>query len=144
MTCKFVVGYDGSDEAKRALSFAVDRAREEGASIVVAYVLEWSPFSFLTPTELEERHQRRKDELARAQSVVIDPVVKELSDTGLTVEAIVRHGHVANTMNEIAQDIGAHQMFIGRQGEGSGGSRIFGSAMGALVQIAAVPCTIVP
>ena len=60
MSAKIVVGYDGSEASNRALEFAVERAREEGGSIVVAHVLEWSAYSFLTPSELEERHKRRK------------------------------------------------------------------------------------
>ena len=56
MSDKFVVGYDGSVSARRALEFAVERAKVQGGTIVLAHVLEWSPYSFLTPTELEERH----------------------------------------------------------------------------------------
>lgn len=144
MTCKFVVGYDGSEEAQRALEFALARAKDEGASLLVAYVLEWSQFSFLTPTELEERHARRKEEIARAETAVLAPVLAQLAESGLEVDAVVRHGHVANTLNEIAKSSGADQIFIGRKGEGSMGARIFGSAAGALVQISSVPCTIVP
>lgn len=144
MTCKFVVGYDGSEDAKRALSFAVDRAKDENATILVAHVLEWSQFSFLTPTELEERHKTRKQEIARAEDAILRPVAEQLAGSGLEVETVVRHGHVANTINEIAVSSGADQIFIGRMGEGSVGARLFGSVPGALVQIASVPCTIVP
>ncbi|WP_176234486.1 universal stress protein, partial [Marivita cryptomonadis] len=49
MSEKFVVGYDGSDVAKRALDFAVSRAQAQGGSILIVHVLEWSPYSFLTP-----------------------------------------------------------------------------------------------
>ncbi|MDV7145992.1 universal stress protein [Tropicimonas sp. TH_r6] len=144
MTCKFVVGFDGSEDAQRALDFALDRARNENASILVAHVLEWSQFSFLTPTELEERHKRRKEEIARAEEAVLRPVKERLAETGLEVETIIRHGHVANTINEIAVSNDADQIFIGRKGEGSVGARLFGSVPGALVQISSVPCTIVP
>ncbi|MDO6728195.1 universal stress protein, partial [Cognatishimia sp. 1_MG-2023] len=75
MSEKFVVGFDGSDAAKRALDFAVDRAKALGGSVVVAHVLEWSPYSFLTPTELEERHKRRREELERAETALMKPVV---------------------------------------------------------------------
>ena len=144
MTCKFVVGFDGSEDAQRALDFAIARARNENASILIAYVLEWSQFSFLTPSELEERHKRRKEEIARAEEVVVQPVVQKLSEAGLEVEAFVKHGHVADTINKIAKDQQADQIFVGRQGEGSMGARLFGSVPGALVQISSVPCTIVP
>ena len=45
------------------MEFAVARAKAQNASLTVAHVLEWSPYTFLTPEEIEERHARRTDEL---------------------------------------------------------------------------------
>lgn len=49
MSRKIVVGYDGSEASQRALDFAITRASAQGDSIIVAHVLEWSPYSFLYP-----------------------------------------------------------------------------------------------
>ena len=68
MSHKIVVGYDGSDSAGAALDFAMGVAKAHGGSVVVAHVLEWSPYAFLTPTEIEERHKRRTEELKRAEA----------------------------------------------------------------------------
>ena len=59
MSEKYIVGYDGSEAARRALDFALESAQSSGAEVLIAFVLEWSPYSFLTPNELEERHKRR-------------------------------------------------------------------------------------
>ena len=59
MTDIFVVGFDGSESGRAALTFAVEAARKNGGELLIAHVLEWSPYSFLTQTELEERHKRR-------------------------------------------------------------------------------------
>ena len=59
MSRKIVVGFDGSDASIRALDFAISRAQAQGDNILIAHVLEWSPYSFLTPSEVEERHRRR-------------------------------------------------------------------------------------
>ena len=59
MSKKFVVACDGSPAAGRALKFAIEQAKSGGASLLLVHVLEWSPYSFLTPEELEERHKRR-------------------------------------------------------------------------------------
>jgi nucleotide-binding universal stress UspA family protein len=56
MSEKYIVACDGSAASERALNFAVAHAQTTGASILIAHVLEWSPYSFLTPEELEERH----------------------------------------------------------------------------------------
>ena len=144
MSEKFVVGYDGSDAANRALDFAVGRARSQGASVLIAHVLEWSPYTFLTPTELEQRHKRRSEELARAEKALITPAVKRLESSGVAVETAIKYGHIANTLGEICTESGASQVFIGREGQDSLSARVFGSVAGSLVQTAPVPCTIVP
>ncbi|MFO7758629.1 MAG: universal stress protein [Roseovarius sp.] len=144
MSGKFVVGYDGSVPARRALDFAVERIRAQGGTIVLAHVLEWSPYSFLTPEELEERHKRRREEMERAKKAITSTVVAELEDAGLTVETEIRYGKTADILSRIAKEKNAVQIVIGRDGQSSLGARVFGSVAGALVQTAPVPCTIVP
>ncbi|BBU58864.1 hypothetical protein KU6B_51290 [Mameliella alba] len=144
MNDKFVVGYDGSEAARRALDFAMDRAAAQGATVVIAHVLEWSPYSFLTPTELEERHMRRKEELNRAEKSIITPAKAAVEGKGVPVETVLRYGHIADTLCEVADKMEAAQIFIGRNGHSRFGSRVFGSVAGSLVQTAPVPCTIVP
>lgn len=144
MAENIVVGYDGSESSKRALNFAVERAKEIGAPLVIAHVLEWSPYSFLTPTELEDRHRRRSEELHRAETALIAPVVKSLDSSGLTITTTLKYGHIAETLCKIATEHKASQIVIGRQGHSTMASRLFGSVAGSLAQIAPAPVTIVP
>ncbi|MBO9465542.1 universal stress protein [Tropicibacter sp. R15_0] len=144
MSQKIVVGYDGSDSAKAALAFAVDQAKTQGSSIVVAHILEWSPYSFLTPTEIEERHKRRGEELDRAEAAILAPAVAGLQDSGLAIETALKYGNIATTLGDIAKESGADQIVIGRNGEPGLSSRVFGSVAISLAQSAPVPVTIVP
>ena len=144
MSKKIVVGFDGSEASRRALDFAVERAALQDGAVVVAHVLEWSPYSFLTPTELEERHKRRTEELERAKTAVIDPVMKSLEGTKVRVSSAIRYGQIADTICAIAKDEDADQIFVGRNGDGGIAARVFGSVAGTLIQISPVPCTIVP
>lgn len=144
MAEKFVVGFDGSDAAKRALDFAIQRAQVTGGALVLAHVLEWSPYSFLTPTEIEERHARRKEEMARAERAILTPAREQVSAAGVPVEAVIKYGHVAETLVKLVKAESAVQIILGRDGNSSFGSRVFGSVAGSLVQISPVPCTIVP
>ncbi|MEI4194555.1 universal stress protein [Roseovarius sp. E0-M6] len=144
MPDKIVVGYDGSDGAKRALDFAVEKAKAQGGSIVVAHVLEWSPYSFLTPTELEERHMRRGEELSRAEEHVLSPVVDQLKGSGVEIDTALKYGNIADTLIAIAKEAKANQIVTGRQGESGLASRLFGSVAGSLAQSSPVPVTIVP
>ena len=144
MSEKYIVACDGSAASERALNFAVAHARTTGASILVAHVLEWSPYSFLTPEELEERHKRRGEELDRARKALLDPLVKSATEQGVKVDTVIKYGHVAETLVDIAEQEGATQMFIGRTGHSSIAARVFGSVAVTMAQIAPVPCTLVP
>ena len=144
MSDTIVVGYDGSPSADRALEFAAARAKSQGASVTVAHVLEWSPYTFLTPQELEERHARRTEELKRAESIVVAPVLEKLAALGVQASADIKYGHIADTICKIAKDANATQVVIGRTGHSSLTSRLFGSVAGTLAQASPVPVTIVP
>ena len=144
MTDSFLIGVDGSDSSRRAAEFAGAHAGAAGARLVVAHVIEWSPFSFNTPEENEERHRRREEELERANAQVLDPLVAQLKTAGIAVEGVVRHGHVAEVLAHLAKEFGASQIFVGRRGQSTISSLLFGSSAGTLVQIAPVPVTVVP
>ena len=144
MTDTFLLAVDGSEPAARAAEFAKMRAKAGKARIVVAYVIEWSPYSFNTPEENEERHKRREEEIAKAKSQVLDPLVASLQGEGLEVEGVVRHGNVSEVLSELAGENGACQIFIGRRGLSKVKAMLFDSVAGTLVQISPVPVTVVP
>lgn len=144
MSRKIVVGFDGSPASQRALDFAITRAKAQGDSIVIAHVLEWSPYSFLTPEELAERHKRRKNELERAEKAILAPMVARVEEQGVAVTTALKYGHIAETLVQIAKTEDAALIMIGRMGHSGLSSRIFGSVAGTLAQVAPVPVTIVP
>ena len=144
MTARYLVACDGSPASGRALKLAIAHAKTTGASVILAHVLEWSPYSFLTPEELEERHQRRQEELERAREALVDPLKAAVTDEGVEVEAVIRYGHVAETLVKIAGEEAAAQIFIGRTGHSGFAARVFGSVAATMAQLAPVPCTVVP
>lgn len=144
MSRKIVVGFDGSEASLRALDFAITRAQAQGDNILIAHVLEWSPYSFLTAAEVEERHRRRTEELQRAETAILTPVVRRVQEAGIPVATTIRYGHIAETLCRIARDEGAAMIFIGRMGDSGFASRIFGSVAATLAQVAPVPVVIVP
>ncbi|MFD2740528.1 universal stress protein [Sulfitobacter aestuarii] len=140
-----IVGLDGSEAGARALAFAKDRARLiSDARIVLCYVIEWSPFSFQTPEENEQRHKRREEELALAHERVIDPAVKAAEAEGFDVSGLVKHGDVAEILEDVAQKNRASQIVVGRLGARGIKERLFGGVTGRLVATASVPVTIIP
>ena len=110
----------------------------------MCYVVEWSPWTFQTPEENEERHMRREEEIKRAHERILDPAARAARDEGLAVEDHVAHGDAAEILNRIADERGAEQIIIGRVGAYGLRERVFGGVSGRLVATATVPVTIVP
>jgi nucleotide-binding universal stress UspA family protein len=139
-----LVGVDCSGCSDRALDYAAKRAEQSKLQLIVAHVIEWSPFSFNTPQENEVRHKRREDELERAHDEIVDPVVSDLRKQGLYARGVIRHGHPAETLNELAREFGATNIIIGKTGSSRIKTQLFGSVANTLVQISDLPVTVVP
>lgn len=141
---KLVIGLDGASTGDKALAFAKEMAsKTENCELIVVYVIEWSPFSFQTAEENAERHKRREEEIAVAMERVVNPAVTSLTDAGLSARAIVRHGDVADTIDNIAVKEGASQIVVARASAGGLTTRLFGSSTANLVMNARVPVTVV-
>ena len=139
----FLLAVDGSPGSENATAFAASRAKMGDAKIIVAYVIEWSPYSFNTPEENDMRHKRREEELDSARSLV-HPTAESLKKEGITVETIVRHGHTANVSIDLAERNDVAQIFVGRSGSDGIKARFFGSVASRLAQASPVPVTVVP
>lgn len=144
MSDKILVALDGSEGGKRALKAAVNHAKLTKSGLVLTYVIDWTPYSFHTPEELAERHKRRESEIQRANDSVLHPETAALKNSGLSVESVVRHGKIAETLVDLAKEHGVSQIYIGKLGESRMRSMIFGSVTAALVQTSSVPVTVVP
>lgn len=139
-----LVGLDCSECSERALDYAAAWAESADLDLIITHVIQWSPFSFTTPQENEERHKRREAELARAHAEIIDPVVDRLRHRGLRVRGVIRHGHPAETLCEVAEELGATHIVIGKTGTSRIRAQLFGSVANSLVQISKRPVTVVP
>lgn len=141
---KILVALDGSDCGNRALEKAVNHAKLTDSSLILAYIIDWSPYSFNTPEENEQRHKRRESEISRAQASILDPEASALEKSGLEIKTVVRHGKIAPTLVHLTTEHDVSQIYIGRIGESRMQSMIFGSVTVALVQASPVPVTVVP
>lgn len=144
MSRVLLAGVDCSSCSNRALQYAADRAEVSKGQLIVVHVIDWSPFSFNTPQENEERHKRRETELERARTEIIEPVVSELREKGVFARGIIRHGHPAETLSSVAEEFGATNIIIGKTGSSRIKTQLFGSVANTLVQISGIPVTIVP
>ena len=144
MTTKLVVGLDGHATGEKALEYGKRMAKLIGdCEIVIAYVIEWSPFSFQTPEENAERHKRREEEIILAMERVVAPAEALLKKEGVAGHGVVRHGSVPDVLDQIAQEEKAELIIVCRSSDGGFVSRIFGGSTAALVMNASVPVTVI-
>jgi nucleotide-binding universal stress UspA family protein len=139
-----LVGIDCSECGDRAVEYAIQQARLTQARLIIAHIIEWSQFSFSTVEENAQRHKRREEEIRRAHAEIIDPIVEKLTAEGLEVEGMVRHGHVADTLDRLARKHGVTNIILGRNGESRFKKKMFGSVGSHLVQAAECAVTVVP
>ena len=144
MTQCMLLAVDGSQGGDRALEYSIAQVKDRGIKLVVAYDIEWSPYSFNTPEENAERHKRREGEISRAKKTIIDPAMEKLAGHNIKAESIVRHGAPVETLNELAKKHDVDQIVIGRRGQSGIKSLLFGSVAGSLIQTSEVPITFVP
>ena len=139
-----LVGIDGTEENRRAVDYAVNWAKRSKAKLILVYVIKWSPYSFQTAEENEQRHKRREEELQLVNERVLEPMLEPLAYEGLEITGLVRHGQVADSLIYIAKKHGATEIVVGRIGEKSLKTLIFGSVVAKLIQLSHIPVTIVP
>ena len=88
MSSKIVVGLDGGEAGDRALAYASDLAKLIGeCELVLAFVIEWSPYTFQTAEENEQRHKRREEEISQAKSKIVTPAVERATSNGMSAAA---------------------------------------------------------
>lgn len=139
----YLVGFDDTAAARRAVDFALERAKDTGGSLLLLYVLEWSPYSFLTNEEIAERKGRRKAELTRAEELT-KPAAEKVRNEGVECETLVRFGNAAELLCEVAVEKDACEILVGRTGDSPFKGRLLGSLVVNLAQASPVPLTVVP
>jgi nucleotide-binding universal stress UspA family protein len=139
-----LVGVDSGDASTRAVEFAVEATRGTDAELVIAHVIHWSPFTFNTPSDNEERPRKRAEEIEQARTAVVNPMVALAQESGHQVHHEIRHGQPARTLIALAKEAGASQIVVGRTGDSGFTEAVFGSVVGRLAQTSPVPVTVVP
>lgn len=141
---EILVGVDRSEQSRRAVEFAADRAQQLDRTVLVVHVIPWSPFSFNTPEDNEHRSTRREEEIAAARDQIVDPMAALVREKGVQVEALIQHGDPVDTLIEIANQRASDHIVLGRTGDSRVKRVLFGSTPSHVVQLATVPVTVVP
>lgn len=144
-----LVGVDHSEPSRRALEFALKRAQVNDWRVCVVHVVNWSRWHDVpTLPELQQRPVKAKEERKAVKKNLLDPLLSEMAQAGLTqgltVEASVHFGRPSEVLSELAESKGHDVIVVARTGDSNLKQAIFGSTASRLVQHAPVPVIVVP
>jgi nucleotide-binding universal stress UspA family protein len=125
-----VVGYDGSDCAKRALDRAVQLS-ENGSKVQVVAAVHVLPQvkGSVSPVDTIEEEDRERD---------LDEAASLLEQAGVEASTVLVHGDPARAITQCAEDAGADLVVVGTHGRGTIGRALRGSVSVGLLHHA--PC----
>ncbi|MBU4189645.1 MAG: universal stress protein [Candidatus Thermoplasmatota archaeon] len=129
-----LVGYDGSESAKKALEKAVTLIKENDELIVVSVVPSFDGREFtIIDSELSA---------ANAQSKV-NSAIAGLKEKGINIIGIVREGDIADEILKIGKEMKCDLIVIGHKGVSKIGKFMLGSVAEKVVRYASRPVLVV-
>ncbi|MFZ0378410.1 MAG: universal stress protein [Solirubrobacteraceae bacterium] len=132
---RIVVGFDGSDHARKALA----RAAEIANGATVAVVSATSPSTFMRDPGVSKEDPA--DVEARTQA--LDEARKYLEEKGITGQYITGHGNPADVIVAEAEDSGADLIIVGTRGHNAARRVVLGSVSTNVVHHATVDVLVV-
>jgi nucleotide-binding universal stress UspA family protein len=133
-----VHGNDGSEPAFRALSLAIDLARQSGAALHMVSVEE---ISYL-PDAIEEVREETATAARRFHGVL--QRARSLAEQGrIPLTTHVLAGHPVRTIVDLATKLGADLLVIGATGHSQLYERMVGSRADRIVHLAPCPVLVV-
>jgi nucleotide-binding universal stress UspA family protein len=127
-----VVGYDGSEESKRALDRAAALGRQ-GATVTIVAAVSLGMHGPRSMGALNE------DEM-RAERELIDAARNDLKTQGIDAHAIEGEGEPADVIIEAAKEANADLIIVGTRGRGAAKRTFLGSVSTKVVHDA--PCDV--
>ena len=145
MSC-ILVATDGSEGANRAVDYAAQRAKTEGAELLIVHVMGGYGVPdnvFRQFTHSEQAWLR--EQLESDSKHILNVARKRARDVGAaTIFLESRAGDVANTIIEIAQEKDVGNIVVGKRGVGRVAAVLLGSVSQKVVSLASKPVTVVP
>jgi nucleotide-binding universal stress UspA family protein len=125
-----VVGIDGSDDAQRALAWAVEEARRRGAVLEVVHAWEVTTSDTMAPDP------------AGGARTVLARCLSDVDTEGLEVHPLLVEGRPVPSLVRAAAE--ADLLVVGSRGRSGIAAVILGSVSSACVHYATCPVVVVP
>jgi nucleotide-binding universal stress UspA family protein len=137
---RIVVGVDGSDEARQALTWACSEASARGATVHVVHVWEY-PYG-IAPSASPDLRSELRATLQREAEQVLASEVAAARNTGVTVSSALLEGSpAAKLLDQTEPD---DLLVVGSHGHGGFTGLLLGSVGQQCAHHACCPLVIVP
>jgi nucleotide-binding universal stress UspA family protein len=136
MSAGILVGYDGSDTAKRALEVGVDIAKVYGEKLLIAFGYEINPVAGEVADYAKALRDLAESRLGEGKELA--------SGSGLEIEAIIVEVSPARGLVEIANERDVRVIVVGTRGESPLRGALVGSTPHKLLQLSERPVLVVP
>jgi len=147
---QFLVAFDGSDEAERALGYAVDLTAAVGGRLTVVHVVDPAVHEdggsepIETLGDADGRLVIESPEVAEERGLrLLDEATELAADLGEDVATELLYGDPAEAITDFADSGEFAALFVGHRGLSAHAERLLGSVAKGVVERARLPVTVV-
>lgn len=144
MSGSILVGVDGSDNARKALDFAIELARCSKRKLLLVTGVELNLTGIQSALQIEIAEAHSQEHIRRVEAELLEPLAQVCRDAGVEVEVRAVKGSPAKAIVLTAQDEAVSQIVVGRRGASRWANLLLGSVASTISQSSPVPVTLVP
>ena len=126
-----VVGVDGTEHSKIALTKAANEALVRDAELHVVYVSDVSPAHLLLP---DGQHIDTRDLAASKASAVWEMVEETVADSEIRYTKVDLEGYPADALVDYVESAGTQLLVVGTRGRGRMSSAFLGSTSSRVIE----------
>jgi nucleotide-binding universal stress UspA family protein len=143
---RILVATDGSDGADRAVDYAAQLAKNDGADLLIVNVVGGYGLPHRAFKALTNAQQAWLEELLQSMSAEVLTKARDRARSlgAAMIQLESRTGDVAQTIIEIAQGKGTDAVVVGKRGAGLVAKLLLGSVSQKLVSLSPLPVMVVP
>lgn len=130
---------DGSTTAERTLLYVEHLAKVEKTEVIVCHAYEL-PRHY----SAVERYEKLAEEYSVVAQAVVDDVVEQLQQAGVSARGLIRLGVAAEVILAVADEVDASLIVMGARGTPSLAEMFLGSVSHQVVRRARRPVLVVP
>lgn len=132
---KILVGFDGSEGSKQALSRSIMLLDENGELILLAVIPNPSDKTFVDNEMYKTMKKKAKDMIAK--------VVSEMDQQGFTLTGLIEEGDPSARIIDVSNRLNVDLIVLGSKGTSKIGWYLIGSVANKVVQYAHKPVMVV-